>query len=517
MKLKHLLTKQFWRSFWTYPEGRCLAAALLGSVSVFSFAPFNLHWLLPFIISSFLLLLVRTTTAKQAFWLGGTFGLGWFGTGVSWIYVSIDQFGGLPFSFSILLMVLLCAYLAIYPALAAYIWHKFRNQTGAYALWSFPLIWLFTEWLRSWVLTGFPWLSFGYSQTSSTIGNLAPHIGEVGITVALWVIAIGFAETLLKRKPEYLLVPFLVFAIAWLSPQFNEMNPSGETKSVALVQGNIQQSLKWDESQQWPNFLNYQDLSRPIYSESDIVIWPESAVTFIEPYAQSAMRDLDHRARTQNTEIITGIINYNRETNEYLNTIITLGAQGNEYRYMGENRYEKHQLLPIGEFVPFQTLLGRLGPLFNLPMSSFSRGEAQQAPLQVAGTHVSANICYEVVFSRYIRQQMTSNVDVLLTISNDSWFGRSHGPHQHFQIAQMRARELGRPLLRATNNGVTGVVDEKGRVMSTLNQFEPGVLQETIVLVEGQTIFNRFGSLLAWLLASLLTATALISRRLKKP
>ncbi|RTE87449.1 MULTISPECIES: apolipoprotein N-acyltransferase [Gammaproteobacteria] len=516
MKLNLLLNKHFWLSFWRYPSGRCIAAALLGGTTVFSYAPFSLHLSMPVLLTGLLLVLVRSTTAKQALLVGFSFGLGWFGAGVSWVYVSIDQFGGLPLLFSVLLMVLLCGYLALYPAIAAWSWHKFRIRSGSYALWTFPLFWLFSEWLRSWLLTGFPWLGLGYTQTSSTLGNLAPHMGEIGITVVLWLIAIAFCEILLKRKLEYLAIPVLLFAIAWFSPNFNPMQPTGETRTVALVQGNIQQSLKWDESQQWPNYLTYQDLSRPLYASSDIVFWPESAVTFIEPYAQQPLNELDHRVRTQSTEVVTGIINYNRETREYFNSIITLGSESQPYQYMGENRYEKHHLLPIGEFVPFQTLLSKLGPLFNLPMSSFSRGDTEQNNLNVANTNIAANICYEVVFSDYIRQQVNSDTDILLTISNDSWFGRSHGPHQHFQIAQMRAKELGRPMLRVTNNGVTGVIDDNGNIAARIAQFAPGVLQETIVLVEGETLYQKWGDSIAWLISLLLSAIVLIRKAYKK-
>ncbi|CUS48763.1 MAG: apolipoprotein N-acyltransferase Int [Idiomarinaceae bacterium HL-53] len=495
--------------------GRGLASLLLGVSLLFTYAPFSQSWLSSLAMAGFLLLLVRNVDAKQAAVMAWWFGFGWFGAGISWVYVSIDQFGGLPVFVSVFLMVLLCGYLALFPALAAWLWHKLRVQAGRYALWLFPLCWLIAEWLRGWLLTGFPWLSLGYSQTSSTLGNLAPHIGEIGITVAILTVAIAFAEIILRRKPEFLIIPVLIYALAWFSPYLNAPDLTGETKRISLVQGNIQQSLKWNEAQQWPNFLTYQDLSRPHYQESDLIIWPESAVTFIEPYAQQALADLDHRARTHGVEIITGIIDYDRAQRAYFNSIITLGNTNTPYQYAEANRYQKHHLLPIGEFVPFESILRKIGPLFNLPMSSFSRGAPQQTNLTSADMKIAANICYEVIFSDYIRTQVEEDTELLLTISNDSWFGRSHGPHQHFQIAQMRARELARPMLRATNNGVTGVIDEVGRVTARLPQFDAHVLTTDVMLVSGTTFYRQFGTIPAWLLAILMWLLPSTLRKVK--
>ncbi|MCC5855885.1 MAG: apolipoprotein N-acyltransferase [Idiomarina sp.] len=495
------------------PKYRNGAAFISGALLLFAYAPFHWGWITPFLLAIFLLLLVRAQSAKQAAWTGFWFGFGWFGTGISWVFVSIDQFGGLPLVASVGLMVLLCAYLALYPALAGWLWFRARTFTAGYHLFLFPLIWLLTEFLRGWVLTGFPWLSVGYTQTDLTLGALAPHIGETGITVLLWVTAIALATLILRRRPEWLAVPLLVYSAGLVSSYINPMQPTGEFKQVALVQGNILQDLKWDSAQEWPNFMTYQDLSRPYYRTHDIIVWPESAITFIEPFAQAPLRDLDHRARSHGTTIISGIIDYRRYTREYFNTIVVFGDQEEPYRDRHRNRYQKHHLLPIGEFVPFENFLRPVAPLFNLPMSSFSRGPRWQPDLTANGVQLAANICYEVAFPRLIRSNMKDDTDVLLTVSNDSWFGDSHGPHQHLQIAQMRAAELGRPMLRATNNGVTAIIDERGRVSNKLPQFEASVLSGTVTLVEGNTWYYRFGNLSAWLLAGLI---ALISLRRRK-
>lgn len=494
------------------PTVRYAVAALSGAAMVLAYAPFSLGALAPVAIALLLLLLSYSQTGKQALFTGFWFGLGWFGTGISWVFVSIDRFGGMPFLASLAVMFILVAYLALFPALAAGLWFRLRRFNKRAALLSFPIIWLLCELARGWFLTGFPWLTLGYTQTDTTLGQLAPHVGEVGISVAVLLTAIGFAYTVLSKRLEWLSLPIAVYALAWFSPMLNPMQLTGETVSAALVQGNIKQDLKWDPEQEWPNFIAYQDLSRPHYANHDIVIWPESAITFIEPFAQGPLADLDHRARTHNTTIVSGVIDYQPEARDFYNTIAVFGDTNAPYAWNNNNRYQKHNLLPIGEFVPFEDLLRPLAPLFNLPMSSFSRGNAVQSNLQVNGHQLAANICYEVAYSGYLRTQINPETDLLLTISNDSWFGDSHGPHQHLEIARMRAMEFGRPLLRATNNGITAAVDERGYSLGRIAQFEPGVLSVEVALVAGTTYYTRLGTWPAALFAMLLALFAINPR-----
>lgn len=487
-----------------HPRWRRGLAMLLGALTVFTYAPFYQSWLMPILLAGWLILLAHEQAPKPAFWNGFFFGFGWFAAGISWVYVSIDQFGGLPFLLSVFIMALLCAYLALFPALAAALWLKIRARARAAALLFFPLIWLVTEFLRGWLLTGFPWLGLGYSQTGSILGNFAPHIGEVGITVILWASAIGLAYTWLRRRLEWLLIPALCLVVAVSADRLNPMQLTGETTHVALVQGNVVQELKWNPDEQWPNFHTYLDLTEP-FLDHDLIIWPESAITFIEPMAQPQLSDLDAYLRENQTTLISGIIDMDRRSGEFFNSMIVLGEQSGGHWYYGHaNRYSKHQLLPIGEFVPFEQVLRPLAPLFDLPMSSFSRGPFIQENLDANGLMIAANICYEVVFSRQIRANVNARTDMLLTISNDTWFGNSHGPHQHMEIARMRARELGRPMLRATNNGITGIYNEQGVRIVQVPQFEAAVASARVAHVTGTTFFSRFGEGPAWLLSLLL-------------
>lgn len=495
------------------PRWRYGLALLAGALLTFSYAPFSQAWLTPILLCMWLLLLVRSQTAKQAALTGFSFGFGWFAAGISWVYVSIDQFGGTPMLVSVLIMALLCAYLAVYPTLAAWTWFKLRRYTSGLSLFVLPLVWLVSEFLRGWLLTGFPWLGLGYTQTFSALGNLAPHLGELGITLALWLIALGLAYFLLHRRYEWLFLPLFVVLVAWNAPRLNTIEYTGEQTSVALVQGNVVQDLKWDAEQQWPNYDTYVELTQP-YLEHDLIIWPESAITFIEPLAQRPLANLNQLLLEEKTTLISGIIDLDRYTGEFYNSMIVMGEQPSGGWYYGhENRYQKHQLLPIGEFVPFESLLRPLAPLFNLPMSSFSRGSYLQPNLNANGINIAANICYEVAFSRQIRANVNADTHFLLTISNDTWFGDSHGPHQHWQIAAMRARELGRPMLRATNNGITGVIDHTGTTLTKIPQFTEAVATANVLHVTGMTYFARFGDIPVWLIALFLTS---VSWRWKK-
>ncbi|MBU1555244.1 MAG: apolipoprotein N-acyltransferase, partial [Gammaproteobacteria bacterium] len=285
---------------------------------------------------------------------------------------------------------------------------------------------------------------------------------------------------------------------------------------VLLVQGNIKQELRWAPEQEWPTMLKYLDLTRPHF-RTDLVIWPEAAIPQLEPLAESYLDNLNRAALYADTAVISGILDYNVKTQQAWNNLIVLGkryadSSDGDYFYGHGNRYSKHQLLPIGEFVPFESWLRKLAPIFDLPMSSFTRGAYVQPNLVANGYHLLPVICFEIAFPAQIAANMTTDTQLLLTVSNDAWFGDSIGPHQHLQIAQMRALEFGRPLLRATNTGITAVVKPDGSISKVAPQFSETVLQDTVQLSSGQTPYARFGDLWLWLLS---TAVLLFSAGLQ--
>ncbi|KGJ96160.1 apolipoprotein N-acyltransferase [Colwellia psychrerythraea] len=493
---------------------------LSGFLLVFAYAPFS-YWWLALILPSIMLYQVNNAAPKLAAKKMALFAFGWFSSGISWVHVSIDQFGGLPLVISLLLMLGLCAYLAIFPTLAGYLTARF-SKNKQLNLWLLPPVWLLCEYLRSVVLTGFPWLSLGYTQIDSPLASFAPVIGEVGLTGIILLLNIClvniYASSLTLFKGKNLeaktnsscknLTLSLALATIIIVTSFglnlvSWTELTGKSAKVALIQGNISQSIKWQPEQEWPTMLKYLDLTRVNY-DADIIVWPESAIPALEPAVQDYLTTVNRSAILNKSTIITGLINYNFESKEYFNALLVLGKKNAEddqgYYYNHSNRYYKSHLLPIGEFIPFQEFLRPLAPLFNLPQSSFTAGNYVQPNLMANGLHILPLNCFEIAFPKQLAANFTDNTDMILTVSNDAWFGDSHGPHQHFEIARMRALEFGRPLVRATNNGVTGMINHLGEVTEIAPQFEEVVLKGTVEFVSGDTPYSQWPNLILWLM-----------------
>jgi apolipoprotein N-acyltransferase len=493
-----------------------------GLLLVFAYAPFSFWWL-TLILPSIPLHQVRHAPPKVAMKKLGLFAFGWFSSGISWVHVSIDQFGGLPLIFSLLLMLALCAYLSLFPALSGYLSARIAKKKQV-NLWLLPPLWLLCEYLRSVVLTGFPWLSLGYSQIDSPLASFAPVIGEVGLTGIVLLINICLVKVycfstepstkqhqhLKSSINKGLIFPLAltmsIFLTNFALTQLSWVELTGKSTKVALIQGNIDQSIKWAPEQEWPTMLKYLDLTRVNY-DVDLIIWPESAIPALEPAVQDYLRTVNRSAMLNNSAIITGLINYNFESKEYFNALLVLGKKNNDdeegYYYNHSNRYYKSHLLPIGEFVPFQEFLRPIAPFFNLPQSSFTAGSYIQPNLVAKDIHILPLNCFEIAFPKQLAANFTDKTAMILTVSNDAWFGDSHGPHQHFEIARMRALEFGRPLVRATNNGVTGIINHLGEVTAIAPQFEEVVLKGTVEFVSGNTPYSQWPNLILWLMIML--------------
>jgi apolipoprotein N-acyltransferase len=489
----------------------------LGASLTFAFAPFNL-WLIVFAVLPICIYLLAYKT-QSPFKSAWCFGFGYFGAGISWIHVSIYEFGGLPLMASVGLMVMLCGYLALFPALLFYAVSRFFKP----ALWPLclPFAWLLMEWLRAWVLTGFPWLSIGYSQSNSLFSAYYPLVGEIGLSALIVLVSAAAAVGIAQKQWLHALIPALVFTVsAYILTSVQFSTPTGIIKTVALVQGNIAQSMRFEPEKDLLAMDKYLEMTSP-YWNSDIIIWPEAAVSRIEPLVQTFLKSLDNQATKTNTGLITGLINYDLRTNIAYNSLVALGIDSGTnteaYAPNHSKRFAKHHLLPIGEFVPFENLLRPLAPIFDLPMSSFSRGDYVQPNLVAGSTYFAPAICFEIAFPSQIAANLTSKSNAIITVSNDAWFGNSHGPHQHMQIAQVRAKEFGLPVLRATNNGVTAIVDHTGHIQSRLPQFEAAVLNDTISLVIGDTPYRSFGNGPIWILALFGFGAAIYQRSQRTP
>ncbi|QDF74489.1 MULTISPECIES: apolipoprotein N-acyltransferase [Shewanella] len=505
-----------------HPVIRLVLAYLAGASTTLAFAPYG-YWPIYLLALAFALGHSHSLAPKQAFGYWLSFGFGCFSIGISWVHVSMDVYGGLPLIASLGLMAMLALYLALYPALAGYLSAKLSPHSyWLRYLAIFPASWVLMEWARGWVLTGFPWIWAGYSQTSGPLAPLASNIGALGLSLLLvmlsgaLVIAARPGHKLAVRFIPLILISILAGSGSYASGHWSGITPTGKSVKVALVQGNIAQSMKWQPEALWPTMLKYMDLSRPSLADTDLFIWPEAAIPAPEYMVEEFLDNANKVAGLNDSAIITGIIS--KQQNSFYNSLIVLGnhqqqqQKSADYSGDGNNEFRKHHLLPIGEFVPLEDLLRPLAPFFNLPMSSFARGDYKQPNLNAVGHQIAPAICYEIAFPEQLRANVNAGTELLLTVSNDAWFGRSNGPLQHMQIAQMRAIELGRPLLRATNNGVTAIVDTQGKITHSLPQFETGVLKAEVPLVAGMTGFARWGQTPLLLLCTLVLIGAVIRR-----
>ena len=468
-------------------------AALLGLASVLAFAPLGAFPLMPIALGGLFHLLNSGTEAatrqRCGALIGGAFGLGLFLGGVSWVYVSLSHFGGLPAPLAGLATLLFCAFLALYPALAGAIYGHWAPSIRHRPLF-FAALWTLGEWLRGWVLTGFPWLAIGYSQTPpSPLGGFAPILGVYGLSfVTAWVgaslsCAVSSLHQRDSRKITLLRVlpAIVLIVLGGLLRQVHWTQPTGQPISVALLQGNIAQEVKWRPEWFETSLRTYYDLMRE--NPAQLTVFPETAIpAFLHQLPPGYLDSLRALALRTNGDLLLGVATGGRS--EYTNSVISVGASGMQ-------RYDKVHLVPFGEFVPpgFRWFMDWV----QIPMSDFKPGANVQEPLQIGGLHVAPNICYEDAFGEEIIRALPK-ADLLVNLSNVAWFGDSLAPAQHLQISQMRAMETGRMMLRATNTGMTAIIETDGSVRAALRPFTRAALTGEVRAHSGETPYQRWGN-----------------------
>ncbi len=430
-----------------------------------------------------------------------------FGVGVYWLHISIYQFGGLNLPFALLLTYLLVAYLACYPAIVGYVTKRLSGASEAVCLLVVvPATWALVEWLRGWILTGFPWLNLGYSQIDAPLAALAPLVGVYGVSWAVAVSA-GLLAYAMCRSLRQCVYPLSALALIWggafLLGRISWTEPTGETLNVALLQGNIAQQLKWQPEELRRTIRLYQALTDTYWGE-DLIIWPEAAIPAFYDSAMPVIVALQSQARLNGTDLLIGIPFADPDGLRYYNSVVAIGSH--------PGVYHKRHLVPFGEYTPLRQWLQRLAEALAIPLSSFSAGPVNQPLLRSAGHLVSVSICYEIIFGEEIIKALPEAA-FLVNVSNDAWFGDSIGPRQHFEMARMRALEAGRYLLRATNTGVTAVVNEQGAVLARAPQFKTDSLLADVGLYEGLTPYARTGNVAFVLAAFLVLGLAVLGHR----
>jgi apolipoprotein N-acyltransferase len=480
---------------------RLLLALCAGGLSVLGFAPFGLGLVPLFTLALLFHLWRHAAGAGAAAWTGYAFGLGLFGFGVSWIRISIAQFGGVNEPLAVTITALFVLFMAGYLALAG--WAAWRLRGASPAAWvaAVTAVWVLVEWLRGWLLTGFPWLAIGYSQIDLPLAGYGPVLGVYGISLML---ALSAALLGAGSRVGGALMLLLIWGGGFVLQQLEWARPVGGPIQVSLLQGNIPQAQKWLPSMREPSLRLYREMTAAV-PDSRIVIWPETAVpAFDTAVEETLLRPLHAQMRAQRRDLLLGIVAAG-EGDDYHNAMLSLGASG-------RGRYDKRHLVPFGEYLPFDRWTRPVLDFLEIPMSDFSPGAEAQPLIELAGHPVGVDICYEDAYGEEIIRALPQAA-LLINASNDAWFGDSLAPHQHLEIARMRALETGRYLLRATNTGVSAIIDERGRILVRSPQFERATLTGSALPLQGVTPFVRWGNHAVVLLALLMSLAGLQPRR----
>ena len=480
-----------------------LLVLISGSIYSLGMAPLNWWPLSCIAIAVLFVCLHQSARPMLTAWL---FGVGKYGVGASWVYVSINEFGQAAPPLASALVFGFVLFVALYCLPIGWLFQRFRSTSAVIAgdtqytlhnVWLFAAAWALMDWSLTWLLTGFPWLFPGFALTQTWAAGLMPIFGVLGGSF-LVVLSIGCVARLVALRSLHWPTAAIVLVVWGVGGVLSgyEWTESYDRKEVALVQGNLDQKTKWLPERAIANVQRHLQLSEAHW-QADLVIWPEAAVTMYAHQAQGVFEHITKLAEPNKTNVIVGVpaaTENARGDYEFSNLALGLGA--------ARGQFAKHHLVPFGDYVPLENQLRGIIEFFDLPMSNASPGGANQKNIQLSFAGAALAICYEVAYGESMRRQAI-DAGVLVTITNDTWFGRSIGPHQHMQIASMRALENGRWLLRAANNGITAIVDAKGQEVARLPQFEADVLRGEFMLMQGRTPYSYLGNwpLLIFLLA----------------
>lgn len=478
-----------------------LFTLLFGSLLPLAFAPFN-YFFIAFISPTALLLFIANCNPTRAAWRGWLFGIGFFGVGASWVYVSLNMFGQANGALAGLLTILMIFVLGGFIALQTFMFALFfpRNNLSKFII-AFPCLWVVFEWVRTWLLSGFPWLFLGTSQLSTPLSSVAPIAGVYGVSF-LTTITCGMLGFIIfnigKRFCPYhsnsndsknflkIIGGIATVLILWFGA-YQLLNISWTTSNqkhiaVNLVQGNIPQELKWNPNQATQSLEVYKKLTQENFEPNQLIIWPESGITFLNTQIPDVLSEYSKWLNNHHSTLITGIPIL--KDDQYYNGVIALGN--------GSGEYLKRHLVPFGEYMPFRSILLWLKNYIEIPMSDFESGPAQQPLISANGVPVALFICYEVAYPSLALTTLPE-AQLLITISDDSWFGKSIAAPQHLQIAQMRALEAGRFMLVATNDGITAIINPFGKIVAKAPQYQTAVLKNSVYAMVGSTPWVRIG------------------------
>jgi apolipoprotein N-acyltransferase len=468
-----------------------------GLLAVLGFAPFSLF---PLSVLALAVLFVQWQHAHGkwvAARLGFVFGFGFFSAGVGWLYVALHDYGGMPMLLAVIAIALFASLLASFPAMAGYAQARLRAKFGGreglapfiVLILLIPALWVLMEWLRGLLFTGFPWLLMGYAQVpDSPLAGYAPLFGVYGVSLMVAISAGLLALLWLVKLHKHGKIAFAIFMLLWIVgaalQKVEWTQTEGEPFKVSLLQGNIDQDIKFETDHLVGTIETYRRLAQS--SDARLIVMPETAIPMLrEEMPESYAGILRNHARQNAGDMLIGL--FERDRGLYYNSMVSLGsAEAQSYR--------KNHLVPFGEFIPLRPVLGWLiNELLKIPMSDQARGGERQQVLHVAGQKVAVDICYEDAFGEEIIRYLPE-ASILVNVTNDAWYGKSHAAMQHNQLSQMRALETGRMMLRATNTGVTSIIDPHGNIVQMLPQHQEGVLTGMAQGYSGSTPYVRWGN-----------------------
>lgn len=474
----------------------------LGSISVFGFSPFNLY-LVP-LLTLFLFLLINHKSNKSSYIPSISFGLGFFLAGLYWIYISLNIYGQMPSLLAALSTFLFCLFLSLF-------FIPLHSAQSRFSILFFPAFFTIFEWIRSFIFTGFPWLSYGYSQIyNSPLSGYVAIFGVHGVTFLTLLTVIICYKTLVIKQNKLRLIFILTICSIWFGghilKKIEWTNAHGKAVSISLIQGNISQDKKWNSAYINDSLNKY--LTMIESSSASLIILPETSI----PVLQQNIPDQFHErlilhAKNNNGNIIYGAIE--KKNNKYFNSAFSVGINGDQ-------KYQKYHLVPFGEFIPFKTIMRFVYENWlDIPFNDLSRGLKIQEPLTISDNKIAINICYEDVFGTEIIKPLPK-ANILINLSNDAWYGESIASQQHLQISQARAIETGRMMVRATNTGATAIINTDGKLIKQFPLFKEGTLNGYMQGYKGETPYIKYGNFPIVILSFLILLYCLLKRKISK-
>jgi len=469
-------------------------ALLLGSIFPLGFAPFDLYPITLISISLFIYILDKESNSNY-YLVGFFYGLGLWSVGISWVFVSIHYHGDLNIIISLLITFLFVAFLSLYFSALAFLYRFFKTKVSHLNyIFLFPVLWVTIEILRSHLFTGFPWLIVGSSLSGTGLGGWTPILGSYGSSLIVLMSA-GCLNSILNKTKKieiYSTLLFLLFLISSFSLNKYNWTSQGKELNIFIYQPNLSLRDKWSIN----GFNKTKELIEQaveISKKGDLIVFPETALIFDKKEIASWIKEINLKLIKKEASLISGIIAKDSK-NEYLI------ERYNRFQGFGllDSHYDKVHLVPFGEYVPLRHYLGGVMDVLGINMVNTLSGK-NITSLKAGNIRVSPSICYEIAFNNLIRKTAkTSNL--IITISNDTWFGRSLGPEQHLEIAQTRALEHQKVLLRSTNSGISGIIGRKGEVFERRGIFEKKELERKIYLYEGNTPFSIVGNSIIYII-----------------